>query len=57
MNNSTMALSLSVFSFMMAVIWGGPLIRVLRHFKIGKVIRIEGPERHMTKMGMPLVRR
>jgi phospho-N-acetylmuramoyl-pentapeptide-transferase len=53
MNASTMALSLSIFSFMMAVIWGGPLIRVLRHFKVGKVIRIEGPEHHMTKMGVP----
>lgn len=53
MNDSTLALSLSIFSFMMAVIWGGPLIRVLRHFRIGKVIRVEGPERHMTKMGVP----
>lgn len=54
MNESTLALSLCILSFMLSVIWGGPLIRVLRHFKIGKLIRVEGPERHlMTKMGIP----
>ena len=53
MNESTLAISLSIFSFMMTVIWGGPLIRVLRHFKVGKVIRVEGPAHHMTKMGVP----
>jgi phospho-N-acetylmuramoyl-pentapeptide-transferase len=53
MNETPMALGLSGLSFMMAVIWGGPLLRVLRHFKVGKVIRVEGPERHFTKMGTP----
>lgn len=53
MNETPMALGLSGLSFMMAVIWGGPLLRVLSHFKIGKVIRVEGPERHFTKMGTP----
>jgi len=50
---TSIALALSGLSFMLAVIWGGPLIRVLRHFKIGKLIRVEGPERHLTKMGTP----
>jgi len=53
MNETPMALGLSGLSFMMAVIWGGPLLRVLRHFKIGKVIRVEGPQHHFTKMGTP----
>jgi phospho-N-acetylmuramoyl-pentapeptide-transferase len=53
MKESTLALSLSGLSFMMAVIWGGPLIRMLHHFKIGKLIRVEGPDRHITKMGTP----
>lgn len=53
MNDTTIALTLSGLSFMLAVIWGGPLIRVLRHFKIGKLIRVEGPDRHITKMGTP----
>jgi phospho-N-acetylmuramoyl-pentapeptide-transferase len=38
---------------MLTVIWGAPLLRILRHFKIGKTIRVEGPERHFTKMGTP----
>ncbi len=53
MTETSLALSLSGLSFMMAVIWGGPLIRILRHLKIGKLIRVEGPERHLTKMGTP----
>ena len=53
MKEGSLALALSTLSFMMAVIWGGPLIRVLRHFKIGKLIRVEGPAHHITKMGTP----
>jgi phospho-N-acetylmuramoyl-pentapeptide-transferase len=53
MSETSLALSLAGFSFIMTVIWGGPLIRILRHFKIGKLIRIEGPERHFAKMGTP----
>jgi phospho-N-acetylmuramoyl-pentapeptide-transferase len=48
-----LALALSTLGFMMAVIWGGPLIRALRHFKIGKLIRVEEPGMHITKMGTP----
>jgi phospho-N-acetylmuramoyl-pentapeptide-transferase len=48
-----MALTLAAFSFMLTVIWGPPLLRVLKHFRIGKVIRVEGPQRHITKMGTP----
>jgi phospho-N-acetylmuramoyl-pentapeptide-transferase len=53
MKESTLALSLAGLSFMLTVIWGGPLLRILRHFKIGKLIRVEGPDRHFTKMGTP----
>ncbi|MEA4908871.1 MAG: phospho-N-acetylmuramoyl-pentapeptide-transferase [Chloroflexi bacterium] len=55
MKETSLALALSTLGFMMTVIWGGPLIRALRHFKIGKLIRVEGPERHMTKMGTPVM--
>jgi phospho-N-acetylmuramoyl-pentapeptide-transferase len=48
-----LALALSTLGFMMAIIWGGPLIRALRHFKIGKLIRVEEPGKHITKMGTP----
>jgi phospho-N-acetylmuramoyl-pentapeptide-transferase len=53
MNETTLVLTLSTFSFMMTVIWGGPLLRILRHFKIGKLIRVEEPGSHVTKMGTP----
>jgi phospho-N-acetylmuramoyl-pentapeptide-transferase len=48
-----MALSLAGLSFMMTVIWGSPLLRILRHFKIGKQIRVEEPGKHFVKMGTP----
>lgn len=53
MKETSLALAFSTLSFMMAVIWGGPLVRVLRYFKMGKLIRIEGPATHITKMGTP----
>jgi phospho-N-acetylmuramoyl-pentapeptide-transferase len=53
MKETPLALALSGLSFMMTVIWGGPLLRVLRHFKIGKLIRMEGPKTHFAKMGTP----
>ena len=48
-----MAVALAGFSFMLTVIWGPPLLRVLRYFKVGKAIRVEGPERHFSKLGTP----
>lgn len=53
MKDTTLALSLSGLAFIMAVIWGSPLLRILKHFRIGKMIRVEGPESHITKMGTP----
>jgi phospho-N-acetylmuramoyl-pentapeptide-transferase len=53
MKETPMAMALSGLSFMMTVIWGGPLLRILRHFKIGKLIRAEGPQTHQVKMGTP----
>jgi phospho-N-acetylmuramoyl-pentapeptide-transferase len=53
MKETSLALALSTLSFMLAIIWGSPLLRVLRHFRIGKMIRVEGPERHVSKMGTP----
>lgn len=48
-----MALSLGGLTFLLTVIWGGPLIRVLRMLRVGKQIRIVGPERHFNKLGTP----
>ena len=53
MNQTPLALSLAGLSFMMTVIWGGPLLRGLRYFKIGKIIRVEEPGIHAVKMGTP----
>jgi len=47
------ALILASISFMLAVVWGPLLIRLLRHYRIGKRIRIDGPRGHQTKMGTP----
>jgi phospho-N-acetylmuramoyl-pentapeptide-transferase len=51
--DTTLALSLAGLAFMMTVIWGGPLLRILRYFKIGKLIRVEEPGHHNVKMGTP----
>ena len=53
MTQSSMALALSGFSFLLTVIWGVPLLRILRRLKIGEKIRIEGPESHLAKLGTP----
>jgi phospho-N-acetylmuramoyl-pentapeptide-transferase len=53
MKETSLALALSGLGFILAVIWGGPLLRILRHFKLGKMIRVEGPDSHITKMGTP----
>ena len=47
------ALTLGTVSFFIAVIWGKPLIGQLRRWRIGKQIRIEGPESHQYKTGTP----
>lgn len=38
---------------MLAVVWGAPLIQLLKAKGIGKKIRIEGPATHQVKMGTP----
>ena len=46
-------LTLGAISFLVAVIWGTPLIGLLRRAKIAKQIRIDGPTSHQVKMGTP----
>ena len=53
MNDAALALSLAGLTFMLTVIWGGPLLRILHHFKIGKQIRVDEPGKHFVKMGTP----
>ena len=53
MENSSVAIAISGLSFMMTVIWGDPLIRLLKAWRIGKIVRQDGPDRHIAKMGTP----
>lgn len=48
---SSWVLMLAVISFVMTVIWGAPLIRVLKWFKFGDNIRLELPDRHHEMKG------
>ena len=47
------ALALSTISFLLAVIWGRPLINELKRRRIGKQIHIEEPGSHQVKTGTP----
>lgn len=53
MSQIALAIGLAGVSFLLAVIWGPPLLRVLKHYNIGTTIRVEGPESHFTKLGTP----
>jgi phospho-N-acetylmuramoyl-pentapeptide-transferase len=48
-----LSLSLAGLAFIMTAIWGGPLLRILRHYKVGKIIRVDEPGHHRVKMGTP----
>lgn len=53
MENTSVAIALSGLSFIMTVIWGEPLIRLLHAWRIGKIVREDGPDQHSEKMGTP----
>ncbi len=46
-------LTLATLAFFIAVIWGTPLIRLLRSHQMGQRIRMEGPKSHQVKAGTP----
>jgi phospho-N-acetylmuramoyl-pentapeptide-transferase len=47
------ALTVGGVTFLVAVIWGSPLVELMRRLRLGKQIRIDGPQTHMAKMGTP----
>lgn len=47
------ALTLGTVSFLLAVVWGRPLISLLKRWGVGKQIRIEEPDVHQMKTGTP----
>jgi phospho-N-acetylmuramoyl-pentapeptide-transferase len=53
MRDASISLALATISFLLTVIWGGPLVRIMRSLRIGDSIRIEAPERHTKKIGTP----
>lgn len=48
-----LALTVAAATFLLAVIWGAPLIELMRRLRLGKNIRIDGPATHAAKMGTP----
>lgn len=52
-DNLALSLGLSGLAFLVALLAGRPYIAFLRTHRVGKQIRIDGPEGHMTKTGTP----
>ena len=53
MNPEVLVFLFAAFSFVMTVIWGGPLIKILGMLKIGDTIRLELRDRFIEKAGKP----
>ncbi|HKZ69149.1 MAG TPA: phospho-N-acetylmuramoyl-pentapeptide-transferase [Anaerolineales bacterium] len=53
MREAAFDLTLGVTAFLLTVIWGGPFIELLKRYKVGKQIRVDGPQTHFRKMGTP----
>jgi phospho-N-acetylmuramoyl-pentapeptide-transferase len=53
MREVSVSITLVALSFVLSLIWGGSLIKLMRYFKIGKIIREDGPESHSEKLGTP----
>ncbi|MCB9135227.1 MAG: phospho-N-acetylmuramoyl-pentapeptide-transferase [Anaerolineales bacterium] len=53
MSPTSIALALAGVSFMLTVIWGQTVIRVLRHYRLGERITVSSPQGHFTQLGTP----
>jgi len=53
MTNTSVVIAISGLSFIMTIIWGDPLIRLLKTWRIGKIVREDGPDQHRGKTGTP----
>lgn len=53
LDNLALSLAMSGIAFLVSVIAGKPFIDWLKAKKIGKQIRVDGPEGHFTKTGTP----
>lgn len=50
---AVLALGVLLAAFLLGLVLGSPYIRLLRHFRMGKQIRREGPQSHYAKQGTP----
>jgi phospho-N-acetylmuramoyl-pentapeptide-transferase len=48
-----LALGVLLTAFLLGLLLGGPYIKLLRRLRMGKQIRREGPQSHLTKQGTP----
>jgi phospho-N-acetylmuramoyl-pentapeptide-transferase len=53
LNPLPFALTLGGITFLLAVIWGGPFVKVLKHFRIGQRIRADVADFNRSKEGTP----
>ena len=53
MTSNVIIFAMGILSFLLTVIWGDPLIRLLHKLRIGKIIRLDGPQTHQQKTGTP----
>ena len=53
LDNLALSLAMSGVAFLISVTAGRPYIELLKEKKIGKQIRVDGPEGHFTKTGTP----
>ncbi len=51
--NMAVSLALSGLAFVVTLIIGRPIVTLLREKKVGKLIRVDGPETHIAKTGTP----
>ncbi len=51
--NMAVSLALAGLAFVVTLIMGRPIVTFLRQQKVGKQIRIDGPETHLIKTGTP----
>jgi len=47
------SLTMTVVSFALALVLGYPFVALLRRYRLGKQVRIEGPATHLVKVGTP----
>lgn len=52
-NAVPVALTLGSVAFLLALIWGGPFVEVLRRLRVGQQLRADGPAWHEAKAGTP----